>query len=349
MMPAIRGVLEPPELPPDGFDPIGDLGDRLELERYWLPPCPDEDKAPELFKHWREMFLGPLCFKRARSRRAQPPIRRPPASITSRFSRLFVPRGSLRRGAAITLPTTGSSRNWSGAYLLPNHGERLTQVVGRWDLPRVRPGAEFGPADLPFRCSVWIGLDGKKRWSESMPQMGTEHTVGRDGVEEEPKLWWQWWLRDGPSSPFYIDGVGVRAGDTVLCSVTAVSANLVRFHVKNKNTGEFAGLAVSEPVALRGSSAEWIVEQPSRPEVVDGLPQAGPLFPLPDFDRVVFRNCAASASVGDGPGGRYRPLNASRLVRMVRTLRGPSRSAVIYRPARRGQGEAAILVMPRLP
>lgn len=346
-MPPVRGVFDPPELPPAGFDPIGNLAHRASLERYWLPSCPDEGAAPELFEHWREMFSEPLCFKGAESRRADSPIGRLPTPRDLRVSRLFQLRSSALRATAVTFPVTSSSRNWSGAYLLPNRGERFTRIVGRWRIPHVRSGAEFGPADLPFRCSVWIGLDGKKRWSESMPQVGTEHTVGREGVPEEPRLWWQWWLRDGPSSPFYIDGVRVRADDTVLCSLTAVSPNLVRFHVKNCDTGEFAGVAVTEPVALRGSSAEWIVEQPSRPELVDGVLEAGPLFPLPDFDPVIFRRCAASAAVGHGQPDRYRPLDAPRLVRMVRTLRRPSRSALISRPERRGQAEGALQILPR--
>jgi hypothetical protein len=296
------------------------------------------------------MFSGPVRFTWAKSRPADAAVSRPPATKPLVAFRRFALRRFASRGAGVaTLPVASSSQNWSGAYLLPRNGERFTQIVGHWQLPRVGPGAEFGPADLPFRCSAWIGIDGKKRWSESMPQVGTEHTIGRDGHAEQPRLWWQWWLRDGPSTPHYIDGVEVHAGDTVLCSLTVVSPNLVRFHVVNRNTLAFAGVAVSEPVALRGSSAEWVVEQPSRPEVVDGVRRAGPLFPLPAFDSVLFERCAAMSAAAPGADGRCRPMRAARLVRMVRTLRDPSRIAVISQPRRRGEADGALRVLSRLP
>jgi hypothetical protein len=298
---------DPPRLPPDSFDPVHNLADRARLEEFWLPSMPDPNHEAVLYAHWAEMFSHPLHFVWAHS---QPFLVRP-------FE---------------------SSRNWSGAYLLPSDGRRYTRVVGRWQIPTVRLGTGPNPDALPFRCSIWIGLDGKKPWTKSMPQVGTEHTVDPDGAVEEPKVWWQWWLRDDVSEPHYISGVPIAAGDVVLCSLTVMSLNLVRFHVKNQSTGDFATLAHYEAEQLRGSSAEWIVERPADPAAASvgprpgGEPEPGPLFPLPDYGVVTFERCATRAEVEPGSGVRYSLPWEPRLIRMVEIFPRPTRSVVISTP-----------------
>lgn len=325
MTPSGRCIHDPPGLPPSDFDPIGNPGDRARLEEFWLPSRPDPEREPELHEHWQEMFSGPLRFVLAQSQPAEQPT-----TTDLLTTRLAGP------------PATASfetSSNWSGAYILPNCGDRFSRVVGCWKAPKIKPGTGSDPSALPFRCSVWIGLDGKKPWTKSMPQIGTVHTVARDGTPEDAKLWWQWWTRDGRSTPHDIPGVPVRAGDEVLCSLTVMSPHQVRFHVKNRNTGTFAGFAVCEPIPLLGSSAEWIVEQPSdppdSPKVVNGRLESGPLFPLPDYGSVVFKHCAAQAATAPGLGSHYHPLRTPRLIRMSQRLAQPTRNALTSMPSRR--------------
>lgn len=340
MPPAGRSIHHPPALPPADFDPVNSPEDRARLAEFWLPSRPDPEREPELYEHWREMFSGPLRFVPAEPPRDEPTV--PNRALDATVRVMGVPANF------------ETSSNWSGAYILPNRGNRFTRIVGRWEVPEVRPGVGFEPAALPFRCSIWIGLDGKRRWTKSMPQVGTVHTVARDGTLETPKLWWQWWLRDGRSAPHDITGVPIRIGDVVLCSLTVVSPHQVRFHVKNRNTGDFAGLAVREPIPLRGSSAEWIVEQPAEPPIeprvmVDGELDTGPLFPLPDYGSVLFERCAAQAAAVPGGDGRYHPLRVPRLIRMVQVVRQPTRSAVVSVPGRRSGGAGKFRVTYRAP
>lgn len=339
MTPPGRRIHDPPGLPPSDFDPVNNPGDRARLEEFWLPSRPDPEREPGLHEHWREMFSGPLRFVLAGSRPAGQPV-------TTALLALRLP----------ALPATASfetSSNWSGAYILPNRGARFSRIVGRWKAPEVKPGTGPNPSGLPFRCSIWIGLDGKKAWTKSMPQVGTVHTVARDGTPEEPKLWWQWWIRDGHSAPHDISGVPIRAGDDVLCSLTVVSPHLVRFHVKNRNTGTLAGFAVSEPVPLRGATAEWIVEQPSDPQDDPKAVKRGrelePLFPLPDYGSVVFKHCAAQAATAPGLASRCQPLRMPRLIRMSQLLTRPTRKTLISVPSRRDRKPGELKVVYRVP
>lgn len=339
MTPSGRRIHDPPGLPPPDFDPVNNSADRARLEEFWLPSRPDPEREPELHEHWREMFAGRLRFVLAGSQPAKQPV-------TTALLAMRLPGPPATAGFE-------TSSNWSGAYILPNRGDRFSRVVGGWKAPEVKPGTGPNPSGLPFRCSIWIGLDGKKRWTGSMPQVGTVHAVAPDGTPEEPKLWWQWWIRDGHSAPHDIPGVPVRAGDEVLCSLTAVSPHLVRFHVRNRNTGTFAGFAVSEPVPLRGATAEWVVEQPSDPQgdprAVKGRREGEPLFPLPDYGSVAFRHCAAQAGAAPGFGNRYHPLRTPRLIRMSQLLTQPTRKALISVPSRRGQQPGELRVSYRAP
>lgn len=339
MTPLGRRIHDPPGLPPSDFDPVNKPGDRARLEEFWLPPRPDPEREPELHEHWREMFSWPLRFVFAGSRPAEQPV-----------------TTVLLAGRVPGPPATASfetSSNWSGAYILPSRGDRFSRVVGRWEAPKIKPGTGPNPSGLPFRCSVWIGLDGKKAWTRSMPQVGTVHTVACDGTPADPKLWWQWWVRDGHSAPHDISGVPVRTGDEVLCSLTVVSPHEVRFHVKNRNTGTFAGFAVSEPVPLRGATAEWVVEQPSDPQddmkAGKGRRALEPLFPLPDYGSVLFRQCAAQAAAVPGLESRYHPLRTPRLIRMSQRLAQPTRKALISVPSRRNQKSGELRVSYRAP
>jgi hypothetical protein len=312
--------MDPPDLPPASFDPVCNLADREMLEHYWLPSRPEPALEPELYGHWAEMFQQPLRFV-----------------------------WSGTHEAASFLVPTERSPNWSGAYTLPNRGARFKRVVGRWRIPDVGVGAGSNPFGLPFRCSIWVGLDGKKHWSRSLPQVGSVQGIADDGTPEEPSLWWQWWLRDAPSKPHTIDCVKIRPGDEVLCSLTVVSELLVRFHVKNRNTGAFATFAVNGTEPVLGSTAEWIIERPA--DSTDSG-DAGPLFPLPNYGEVHLRRCAARLVYNDNGTDEIeieRIHWEPRLIRMGETFSNPTRVEVISIPRHRGQPPNTLRMKYRLP
>ena len=70
-----------------------------------------------------------------------------------------------------------SSLNWSGAYVTPRNGRQFTEVHGRWEVPAVAvPSGTSGSPE--FRSSIWIGLDGQRRYFDSsLPQIGTAQVL----------------------------------------------------------------------------------------------------------------------------------------------------------------------------
>ncbi|KRQ01032.1 G1 family glutamic endopeptidase [Bradyrhizobium manausense] len=322
-------VKEPVTLPHAGFDPL--TATPAELDYYWLPAKPDPVTQPELYEHWSEMMSPAPAFVAAQS---QPP---PFPFATS------VPEPLHHNRLRSRLQ---NSRNWSGAYLSSNHANRFTRVVGRWTVPQIRPGvrAKQEPAGLAFKCSIWIGLDGKKRWTESMPQVGSGHKVQDGGVGESHELWWQWWHRDSPAVsdylPWTIKGVPISAGDLILCSlnVSSTDPKTVRLHVVNRTSGIFATVQLKREPVL-GSTAEWVVERPGDWATPIGINKDGPLFPLPNYGEVIIDRCATEHAFPPA-----QPAFLPRLIRMKQKFQQFNRVAVISNPSVRREPPARIRV-----
>jgi hypothetical protein len=328
-------LTEEPKLPPEGFDPL--KADAAELGNYWLPPRPDPTLQPELFAHWEEMFSPPPTFVRSQSvPRTRPvpsqsvPRTDPDVSNMPDAPRLWAGAGRLE-----------DSRNWSGAYLDSN-ASPFCRVVGAWTIPTVRPGVppQEDPR-LPFQFSMWIGLDGKKQWTKSMPQVGSEHGVDRvDPRGQWHFLWWQWWQRrdgQGPELPYIIEGVRVKPGNRVLCSLTVMSPECVRIHVINRTTGHFATVQLKGDEPVRGGTAQWVVERQS-----DFRVSADVLHPLPDFTEVTFDRC----DVDNGPMVSSPPW-VPRYIQMTRIMRPPDGQphlAIISRPPMSEKARTVTLV-----
>ena len=47
------------------------------------------------------------------------------------------------------------------------NGRQFTEVHGRWEVPAV--AIPSGRASPEFRSSIWIGLDGQRRYFNSVP------------------------------------------------------------------------------------------------------------------------------------------------------------------------------------
>ena len=320
-MPTTPPFADPPTLPPTGFDPLGNADDAARLADYLLPPRPDRSSQARLYALWERMFSAKMTFVAAnlQAPKLAEPLKR--TGIESRSPR--------RRGRNQT------SQNWSGAYLKPTDGNRFAHVAGSWTVPTLQPGVRRSrDPDLPFQCSIWVGIDGKKRWTRSMPQVGSEQTLA-NGVPQTQRLWCQWWRRDSledDALPWYIDGVPISAGDRVFCSLTVIDRNHVRIHVSNRTKQTFATILGSGPVPLMGSTAQWIVERPANPNrATDGtILDPGPLYPLPNYGEVVIDECTAER-FGSGATPDWRP----RYIRMTQVVENPSRVAVISVPSTR--------------
>ena len=142
----------------------------------------------------------------------------------------------------------GSSANWAGALIAAPNGGRYTGVSARWRVPpadaiRLPPGAAPNAAPSPavdsYKASIWIGLDGHRASSGSLPQIGTtlalDHKPGDPaciaGTEFVLKTyaWVQWWVKGKDSQPGYIEvpvpGFEVKPGDdSHLLAVHAAAA-----------------------------------------------------------------------------------------------------------------------------
>ena len=347
----ILGVHEA-EVPPPGFDPLFASPD--DLERYWLPSRPNPATEPVFYRHWEEMLSPVPTFAVAKS--FEPP--RPAAIDDSREVGAPQEQDCRLLGGGSRIET---SRNWSGAYVGARDALRFTRVVGRWNMPAILKagippekiiGSLVRDMDtLPYHYSTWIGLGGKRRWMRSLPQMGTEQVLDMKSGQLTQNLWWQWWVRGMRSLPQLITGVSVAAGDTVLCSLTAVQPDVVRFHVMVRNdtngTRIFTTVSVQCLVPVEGSTAEWIVERPCWPFVArrdyggrdDDDIDPGPMFPMPDYGTITFGNCAASMGAE-----QEVDLSASKLIRLVQTVPDLGKTASISIPRRLDRDRSSIIL-----
>ena len=214
-----------------------------------------------------------------------------------------------------------SSLNWSGAYITPRDGQQFTEVYGSWTAPAVvaPPGTVGNPQ---FRSTVWIGLDGDRRYFNStLPQIGSSQDRNQP-TGPSYFLWYQWWMRDNPATfwPAVLP-IAVHPGDQILAHLEVLNETLVRFSIKNVTTNfnfpPFTMIAPTDPVTLlqakvSGATAEWIVERPD--DVATGL------FNLADYTQVNFTGCYAVQATlppGGPPGpGLNRTLVGARLMSM---------------------------------
>jgi hypothetical protein len=202
--------------------------------------------------------------------------------------------------------------------------------------------------EYPFKCSIWIGLDGKKRWTNAMPQVGSVQTVSDDGEPQTQNLRWQWWKRDDAdvsALPWTITSVPIDAGDLILCSLTVISSHCVRLHVMNRTTGLFATVQLSRPQnTVFGATAEWIVERPADPAVPLTDKRPGPLYPLPDFGEIVIDRCATEHIPSP-----EAPAFLPRLIRLKERFLQYNRVAVISAASIRHEAPAKVRLTYRRP
>jgi hypothetical protein len=308
------------ERPPEGFDPLTAEPD--ELAKYGIPPRPNAEDLPALARFWTEMFSPPLVF------------------TESEFLFLADPVLISAQIRVATSERRESSLNWSGAYITPRNGRQFTEVHGRWEVPAVAvPSGTSGNPE--FRSSVWIGLDGQRRYLDSsLPQIGTAQFL--NAPNDPPfSVWWQWWLRNNPMtfSPRPI-ALPILPGQQIMASLRVLDETHVHFLIENRTTNQiFPPFTMDAPidtasqiqVKVSGATAEWIAERPTNATTGDP-------YELPDYNEVHFTDCFAISAImppGQPPGpGLVQTLDGARLINMYKVERNPSRTVTISKTER---------------
>lgn len=301
--------------PPAGFDPL--TAEPEMLAKFGIPPKPNAQDLPVLAKFWTEMFSSPLVFTEAKFSFMADPVL---------ISEQLLTTASDQRE---------SSLNWSGAYITPRNGQQFTEVHGRWEVPAVAvPSGTTGSPE--FRSSIWIGLDGQRRYFDSsLPQIGTAQFL--NAPSDPPfSVWWQWWLRDNPTTyPPVPLALTILPGQRMMASLLVLNEKQVKFLIENRTTGEiFPPFTMDAPtdtssgiqVKVSGATAEWVVERPTNANTLE-------LYELPDYNEVHFTDCfAISANMppGQPPGpGLEQTLDGARLINMYKVERNPLRTVTI--------------------
>jgi hypothetical protein len=366
--------LEP--IPPD-FDPLDPVLEVGDFVRLGLPPRPADPAAVPL---WLELIPPGLEIVAPYRDGGSAGLRFRTDMMVGAARMAEGERGDDPGNARVGLPSRGrfgSSRNWSGAAIFANRGNRFIQVIGSWTVPEVGPGNGEGP----WVCSTWIGIDGLRRWMKSMPQMGTTQVVGETGEDDNgaplPQYfaWWQWWLLGRSIQvPVVFPGVTIAPGKKIFCCVTLLPPDQpnpgdrhnVQFFLRVDGVG--IPLAVSPPpsndpmgkpddpngVPAHGASAEWILERPTAlHDSPNGNVKEGELFPLPDFGSAGAEGFAASlapdpdptvlATVQAAPIGPAVNFRTPLQLRMMEHRRAPSRMAVIARPVEARDGKVTVV------
>ncbi|NJO37558.1 MAG: hypothetical protein HC871_07980 [Rhizobiales bacterium] len=219
----------------------------------------------------------------------------------------------------------------------------FTEIHGQWRIPptieRSLPPAVAFP-DRSYQCSIWIGLDGQRRYYQSsLPQIGISQTLPGDiigGTVPTYEAWWQWWDRKGdaagnPMKPQPITEIAIDAGHEIMCSLIVVNAAppaQVKLIIKNQTTGDlvgpFPGYAPERciPLTVSGATAEWITERPS-------IWPTDKQYNFPNYGYVDFQDCIAVQAHPDGGDSEERNLLGARLIDMRETRPGPPRTAKI--------------------
>ncbi len=301
---------------------------RLDPKQFTEYGLPQIDRNSPLYEDvWKRILSAPL-----RIEEAEPA----PGTIES----LTNPRFLLPPGPVVSTRFE-TSRNWSGAYIEADNGRIFTELSGTWTIPKFRrPAGAAAQNAENMVCSIWIGLDGQRRYrSSSLPQIGT-----RQGYEFNPitqtsepvcYAWYQWWA-PGQISTVPVKIADLNVDDTVVCDLQVTSPTTVTISIIKLGTPMVfwpitLPLIDPIPLPLPGATAEWVVERPT-------ALGSDVLLPLPVFDvdrPVRFSRCFAAAqelAPFSGPAVIYRQLEGARFIQMFERLHNPARTRKISMP-----------------
>jgi hypothetical protein len=318
-------------IPPPGFDPL--TAPQADLATYGIVPRPDPVHQPELFHNWLRIFAPPMVFVNPKPR-----VRHSHSLITPNP---VIHQSTMDAGAS----RVSTSRNWSGAFIVPTEDTMFVLVAGLWTVPSVSlpPPAYLETGKNPYVCSTWVGLDGQRRYlNSSLPQTGTMQflTVPPSAPPQtEVIAFFQWWDRETGGTFLGLTGLSVRPGDVMIGAVWAKTETTAIAYLRNVTTGHMAIVGANSAVVtlssgpkveltISGATAEWILERPMVPGTKD-------LYPFPTYSTTTFA-CWAGAALAAGPPQSWHDLQTARFIRMYDTLHNPTRTAFISMPTREG-------------
>jgi hypothetical protein len=219
-------------------------------------------------------LLGRLCAVRSAAIRSvspaaavQPTLSVAQPSGTSRFQALSAeghvgPRIQTWFGA-------DNQNNWCGYAV---GGSKVTDVKGTWTVPVVALGS-----GCPHSYSTtWVGIDGAN--SRTVEQLGTAQEIDAAG-QAIYYAWFEMWPDLGDYISVPSDGK-LQAGDNVTAEVTYQGQGHFLLQMWN-NTRGWHFETVKERASAYRTSAEWIVEAPTR----------GGVLPLANFGSLSFTGC----------------------------------------------------------
>lgn len=205
--------------------------------------------------------------------------------MTSRITALLTTLAALLAFAAsadadaATRPV--SSANWAG-YAVSKPAVRFRRVAATW----VQPAATCAPGARRY-SAYWVGLGGFHSKSSALEQIGTQVDCSSLG-----QAVFSAWYELVPAGPVHI-ALPVHAGDTLSASV-AVSGHTVKLFLANRSSGAtFATQLSADHVDV--TSAEWIVEAPSRCDSTGCQP-----LPLANFGSASFSAASATTAAHRG-------------------------------------------------
>jgi hypothetical protein len=282
-----------------------------ELAEYGLPPRPDKDSEPSLHDLWLRTFGHEFRFVKFSAE----PHRLTHLDVRPAPSAAFVSRyeGSL---------------NWSGAYVQPSNARTFVQVWGQWEAPALRLPRDAIP-DGDYRCSIWIGLDGRRLYrNSSLPQIGTMQVLRTPHTD--CCAWVQWWVRGNTGNrPTEISCFPVDTGDVISCVLTVLDEHHVKLNIVNQTKKIITAVKASAPtdssntrLSISGATAEWVLE---RPAIVD----EPTLYQFPDYGSMDFVNCRAVEALAGGVSPAERFLASPRFMRMHEVREAPQRTRLI--------------------
>ena len=158
-------------------------------------------------------------------------------------------------------PKKVTSGNWSG--YADDSGRSYTTVTAQWEEPAVTC-----PPQGDTMAAFWVGIDGYD-----------SATVEQDGslawCDSGTPYYYTWWEME-PRYPIEFVSGGVHPGDQIAASVTKDGTKYTLKVTDTTTSGNsFTKYRSCAAKTCAGSSAEWIAEDPTRPD--------GKLYPLAHF------------------------------------------------------------------
>jgi Peptidase A4 family len=200
--------------------------------------------------------------------------------------------------SAVAQTRSAVSHNWAGyAVTAKASTTKFTSVSGAWLVPHGKCDSAH-----PGHTAVWVGIGGFKRGSRALEQAGTEFDCGADGRAE-----YSAWFELLPA-PARVIKMTLHPGDRIHTTVT-VRGKRVTIYMRNGTRGKAfrRSFRMSAPAS---SSAEWIVEAPSKCKFGRRCTQ----LPLSNFGTVSFRRAQAVTAFKRHGGIAYPRWSNTRLV-----------------------------------